>query len=104
MHSGKALIFWDGETSKISGNSGQQAFTAVAHELPYRRNSKPTDCSMRRILAHNDMRGSISADGVAADLAAGGRGYASSVDHVHARAASLANLCAHVVGLRKLCE
>jgi hypothetical protein len=41
------------------------------------------------------------ADDVAAYVAAGGRGYASAVDHVHTRAAGLANLRDHVIGLSK---
>jgi len=44
---------------------------------------------------------SVSADDVAADVAAGGCGHASAVNHVHTRSASLADLCDHVVRLRK---
>lgn len=44
-------------------------------------------------------RTSASADDVAADVAAGGCGHASAVNHVHARAASFADLRNHAVGL-----
>jgi hypothetical protein len=40
-----------------------------------------------------------SADDIAADVAAGGCGHASAVNHVHTRAASFADLRDHAVGL-----
>ena len=43
----------------------------------------------------------LVADDSAADMATGGCGHASAVDHVHTRAACLADLRDHVVRLMK---
>jgi len=43
----------------------------------------------------------LSADGVASDVTAGRCGHASAVDHVHTRAACLADLRDHAVRLRE---
>ena len=57
--------------------------------------------AMLQSLHREIARISLSADGVAADVSAGGCGHAAAVNHVHARSASLADLCDHVVRLRK---
>jgi hypothetical protein len=56
---------------------------------------------MRIARAREMERISASADDVAADVAAGGCGHASAVNHVHTCAASFADLRHHVVRLMK---
>jgi hypothetical protein len=78
----------------------QQEF--IARVFAHPQSARRADCSNEdcpHVRAREMARISASADDVAADVAAGGCGHASAVNHVHARAASFADLRDHVVRL-----
>jgi hypothetical protein len=78
----------------------QQEF--IARVFAHPQSARRADCSNEdcpQVRAREMARISASADDVTADLAAGGCGHASAVNHVHARATSFADLRDHVVRL-----
>jgi hypothetical protein len=80
----------------------QQEFIArvFAHPQSARRaDCSNEDCPHVRAREMVKISASAGSDDFAADVAAGGCGHASAVNHVHARAASFADLRDHAVGL-----